>query len=185
MASIRAEKLVKRYGAFQAVHASISKLPMASSSPFSAPRAAKVFDDAYDRRSGDDHRGAIYFDGRRVNDVRARDRNVAMSFESYAVYPTISIYENIAFRCVRPMSTTGKSTARFRDIARDGADAAPEPQGRRASPSGQAQRVGWHGRWLRNPAVFLLDEPISHLDTRQRYRMRRFIKSFTRSSATP
>jgi multiple sugar transport system ATP-binding protein len=178
MASIRAENLVKRYGAVKAVHGIDFEIAdgefVAILGPSGCGKSSTMRMIAGLEPISE---GAIYFDGKRINDVRARDRNVAMSFESYALYPTISIYENIAF----PLRAAGMEGAeidrRVRDIAGKmelTALLAQKPQG---LSSGQAQRVGLARALVRKPAVFLLDEPISHLDTRQRYRMRRFIKS--------
>jgi len=178
MASIRAEKLVKRYGAVRAVHGIdfdiadgefVAILGPSGCGKSSTMRMIAGLESISE--------GSIYIDGKRVNEVRARDRNVAMSFESYALYPTISIYENIAF----PLRSAGMPNPeidrRVRDIA-EKMELVPllelKPQG---LSSGQAQRVGLARALVRKPSVFLLDEPISHLDTRQRYRMRRFIKS--------
>jgi multiple sugar transport system ATP-binding protein len=178
MASIRAEKLVKRYGAFQAVHGIdfdiadgefVAILGPSGCGKSSTMRMIAGLETITE--------GAIYMDGQKVNHVRARDRNVAMSFESYALYSTITIYENIAF----PLRSAGMEPreidGRVRDIA-EKMELTPllqlKPQG---LSSGQAQRVGLARALVRKPSVFLLDEPISHLDTRQRYRMRRFIKS--------
>lgn len=178
MASIRAENLVKRYGAVRAVHGIDFEIAdgefVAILGPSGCGKSSTMRMIAGLETITE---GSIYIDGKRVNDVRARDRNVAMSFESYALYPTISIYENIAF----PLRSAGVPNAEIdrqvRDIA-EKMELVPlldlSPQG---LSSGQAQRVGLARALVRKPSVFLLDEPISHLDTRQRYRMRRFIKS--------
>jgi len=178
MASIRAEKLVKRYGAFEAVHGIdfdiadgefVAILGPSGCGKSSTMRMIAGLESVTE--------GAIYFDGVRTNDVRARDRNVAMSFESYALYPTISIYENIAFP-LRAAGIEGREIdRRVRDIAEKMELTPLLAQRPKGLSSGQAQRVGLARALVRKPACFLLDEPISHLDTRQRYRMRRFIKS--------
>ena len=178
MASIRAERLVKRYGAVQAVHGIDFDIAdgefVAILGPSGCGKSSTMRMIAGLEAISE---GAIYIDGQRVNDVRARDRNVAMSFESYALYPTISIYENIAF----PLRSAGMDEAaidaRVRDIAEKMELVPLLPLRPRGLSSGQAQRVGLARALVRKPSVFLLDEPISHLDTRQRYRMRRFIKS--------
>lgn len=178
MASIRAEKLVKRYGTVRAVHGIdfdvadgefVAILGPSGCGKSSTMRMIAGLEEISD--------GTIYFDGRPINEVRARDRNVAMSFENYALYSTITVYENIAFPLRAAGMASGDIDSRVRDIA-EKMELLPllmqKPSG---LSSGQSQRVGLARALVRQPEVFLLDEPISHLDTRQRYRMRRFIKS--------
>ncbi len=178
MASIKAENLVKRYGALQAVHGIDFEIEdgefVAILGPSGCGKSSTMRMIAGLESISE---GTISFDGKRMNEVRARDRNVAMSFESYALYPTITIYENIAF----PLRSANVDPKEIDRQVLDIADRMEltsllhlKPKG---LSSGQAQRVGLARALVRRPSVFLLDEPISHLDTRQRYRMRRFIKS--------
>ncbi|HEX5045787.1 MAG TPA: sn-glycerol-3-phosphate ABC transporter ATP-binding protein UgpC [Gammaproteobacteria bacterium] len=116
--------------------------------------------------------GEIRIDGRRANDVDARDRNMAMVFQSYALYPHMTVRENLAF----PLRVARMDRD---EIARRVAEAAAllELDGlldrRPANLSGgQRQRVAMGRAIVRKPAVFLLDEPLSNLDARLREQMR-------------
>ncbi|NWF69159.1 MAG: ABC transporter ATP-binding protein [Chloroflexi bacterium] len=120
--------------------------------------------------------GEIYFDERFMNRVPPRGRNVAMVFETYALYPTLNVYENLAF----PLRSMGTPEAeiqkRIHDIvailqAEDLLELKPANLS-----SGQSQLVGLGRALMRQPNVFIMDEPISHLDTRLRSRMRSYIK---------
>jgi multiple sugar transport system ATP-binding protein len=120
--------------------------------------------------------GEIWFDDRLMNRVPPNERNVAMVFETYALYPTLTVYENLAF----PLRSAGKSGAeidkRVREIVgvlqcEDLVDLKPA-----SLSSGQSQLVGLGRALMRQPNVFIMDEPISHLDTRLRSRMRSYIK---------
>jgi multiple sugar transport system ATP-binding protein len=120
--------------------------------------------------------GNIYFDGELVNKVRPRDRNVAMAFETYALYPTLNVYENLAFPLRAAKWSNADIDKRVREIAAileisDLLDRKPAHLS-----SGQQQSVGLARALTRAPRVFLMDEPISHLDTRQRSRMRAYLK---------
>lgn len=178
MARITGNKVVKRYGAVQAVHGIdfdiadgefVAILGPSGCGKSSTMRMIAGLESISD--------GEILFDGQRINDVRARDRNVAMSFENYALYAPISIYENIAFPLRSARLDTAEIDRKVRDVAEKMELTALLRDKPAGLSSGQAQRVSLARALVRNPAVFLLDEPISHLDTRQRYRMRRFIKS--------
>jgi ABC-type sugar transport system ATPase subunit len=120
--------------------------------------------------------GDILFDGNTIIDKKPHERNVAMAFETYALYPTLSVYENLAFPLRAAKWSAKEIDKRVREVAEVvGISELFERKPNRLS-SGQSQSVGLARALIRNPNVFLLDEPISHLDTSQRFHMRAYIK---------
>jgi multiple sugar transport system ATP-binding protein len=128
--------------------------------------------------------GEIRIDGEVVNEVDARDRDVAMVFQSYALYPNMTIYENIRF----PLRMRGVPTAdhdrRVRKAAEmvelgDYLDRKP-----RALSGGQRQRAALARAIVRQPQVFLMDEPLSNLDAKLRLTMRAQLKHIQRQLKT-
>jgi multiple sugar transport system ATP-binding protein len=116
--------------------------------------------------------GEIRVDGVRVNDRQPKDRNMAMVFQSYALYPHLTVRENLAFplRLARmPAKEIGERVARMSKML-DLADLLDRKPG--ALSGGQRQRVAMGRALAREPAAFLLDEPLSNLDSRLRERMR-------------
>jgi len=120
--------------------------------------------------------GEIRVDGEIVNDVPPKDRDMAMVFQNYALYPHMTVYENMSFglRLKRfPKDEIGRrvqEAARILDIT-DLLDRKPrQPSG------GQRQRVAMGRAIVRNPKVFLFDEPLSNLDAKLRVQMRTEIK---------
>jgi multiple sugar transport system ATP-binding protein len=120
--------------------------------------------------------GDIYFDDRRVTDLAPGARDVAMVFQSYALYPHMSVYENLAFplrnrRVPRAsLAEAVEKTARTLGLE-NLLDRKP-----RALSGGQRQRVALGRALIRQPQVFLLDEPLSNLDARLRLEMREELK---------
>jgi len=120
--------------------------------------------------------GRILFDGRAVDHLAPRDRDVAMVFQSYALYPHMSVAENIGF----PLKLRGAKPDEIRsavaEVARRlGIEALLERRPRELS-GGQRQRVALGRALVRRPRVFLLDEPLSNLDARLRLEMRAELK---------
>lgn len=132
--------------------------------------------------------GNIRFDGQPMAEVDTSDRNVAMAFENYALYPHMSVFENIAF----PMMIPGRSQQFTKDdIKRRVTEIAAvlqidnlldrQPQ---HLSGGQRQRVALGRCLVREPAVCLLDEPIAHLDAKLRHRMYAELKRIQRERGT-
>ncbi len=120
--------------------------------------------------------GEIKINGETVNDVDARDRDVAMVFQSYALYPNMSIYENIRFPLRMRNIPQEKHDELVREAARmvelgDLLDRKPK-----ALSGGQRQRAALARAIVRHPQVFLMDEPLSNLDAKLRLAMRAQLK---------
>ena len=117
-------------------------------------------------------RGTISIGGRIVNDVDPSDRDLAMVFQTYALYPHMTVYENIAFPLKVAKIAKEERDRRVRRIARMlGLESALDRKPRRLS-GGQRQRVAMGRAIVREPAAFLMDEPLSNLDAKLRMQMR-------------
>jgi multiple sugar transport system ATP-binding protein len=123
--------------------------------------------------------GDILIGGQRVNDLDPKDRDIAMVFQSYALYPNMSVYENIRFPLKVRKVPEGEHDARVRRAAAmvelgDFLDRRPS-----ALSGGQRQRVALARAIVRQPAVFLMDEPLSNLDAKLRVSTRAQIKNLS------
>jgi ABC-type sugar transport system ATPase subunit len=116
--------------------------------------------------------GEVVVDGEKVHDVRARDRNMAMVFEAFALYPHLSVWDNVAF----PLRIRGlPKPERERRIrwALELVDLSPQAHRNvRRLSEGQKQRTSLARAIVREPVVFLLDEPVSHVEARIRTLLR-------------
>jgi multiple sugar transport system ATP-binding protein len=120
--------------------------------------------------------GTIMIGDRVVNDLTPQERNVAMAFETYALYPPLTVYENIAFPLEVMKLSPKEIQERVESVAEslsitDILDMRPDNLA-----GGQKQRVSLARALVRNPTVFLMDEPLSHVDADVRHRARADIK---------
>jgi multiple sugar transport system ATP-binding protein len=121
--------------------------------------------------------GRLRIGDRVVNHVPSRDRDIAMVFQSYALYPHLSVYDNIAFGLKIKKLDKAEIERRVADAARI---LGLEPflkRKPRALSGGQRQRVAMGRAIVREPAAFLMDEPLSNLDAKLRVQMRAEIAS--------
>ena len=116
--------------------------------------------------------GSCFIGGRRVNDVAPRDRDIAMVFQSYALYPHMSVYENMAFGLRLRKIAKAEIQSRVEDAATVLGLTEYLQRKPRALSGGQRQRVAMGRAIVRNPRVFLFDEPLSNLDAKLRHEMR-------------
>jgi len=117
-------------------------------------------------------KGEFFIDGKRANEIGPREREVAMVFQSYALYPHMSVYDNLAFGLSLQGVDEDVIEKKVLDTARilgltDYLDRKP-----RALSGGQRQRVAVGRAIIRKVGIFLMDEPLSNLDAKQRVTMR-------------
>ena len=116
--------------------------------------------------------GELYIDGELMNDIPPKNRNIAMVFQNYALYPHMSVYENMAFGLRIKKLPKDEIDRRVKDAAKIlDIDMLLERKPKALS-GGQRQRVAVGRAIVRNPKVFLFDEPLSNLDAKLRVQMR-------------
>ncbi|MEO1422483.1 MAG: sn-glycerol-3-phosphate ABC transporter ATP-binding protein UgpC [Pseudomonadota bacterium] len=128
--------------------------------------------------------GEIELAGRRVNDVEPADRNIAMVFQNYALYPHMSVRNNLAYGLKNRGTPKAEITQKVEEAAKllqigDFLDRKPSQLS-----GGQRQRVAMGRAIVRDPAIFLFDEPLSNLDAKLRNQMRLEIKRLQRRLGT-
>lgn len=129
-------------------------------------------------------RGEMKIGDRIVNDVAPKDRDIAMVFQSYALYPHMSVYRNMAFGLELRKIPKDEIDRRVREAAKILDIEHLLKRKPRALSGGQRQRVALGRAMVRSPSVFLLDEPLSNLDAKLRTSMRTEIKKLHKRLAT-
>jgi multiple sugar transport system ATP-binding protein len=178
MASVELVQVAKRYGKQSVLHPLDLTIPDGSFTVLVGPsgcgkstllRLLAGLDSVSD--------GAIMLDKKRINDLDPADRDIAMVFQSYALYPHLTVAENLAFHMqVKKVARDEQKSkiARIAGILGIGQLLQRYP---RALSGGQRQRVAMGRAMVRNPQVFLFDEPLSNLDAQLRMELRAEIKS--------
>ncbi|MCK0120119.1 sn-glycerol-3-phosphate ABC transporter ATP-binding protein UgpC [Loktanella sp. F6476L] len=128
--------------------------------------------------------GDILVDGKRINDLEPKDRDVAMVFQSYALYPNMNVYENIRF----PLKVRGIPQSEHDDRVKRASAMVELDEFLHRKPAelsgGQRQRVALARAVVREPNVFLMDEPLSNLDAKLRVSTRAQIKNLSHELKT-
>src|SRR6187397_2309573 len=174
MAEIQMQHIVKRYGdGFPAVNdvsidvADGEFLILVGPSGCGKSTLLRMIVGLEDITSGD-----MVIGGKKVNDLAPRDRNLAMVFQNYALYPHLTVYENIAF----PLRLAGASDSEVDEKVRDASKTLELDEHLERKPGnlsgGQRQRVAMGRAIVRQAEAFLFDEPLSNLDAKLRGQMR-------------
>src|SRR5574344_2550778 len=117
-------------------------------------------------------KGEAYIDGVLMNDVAPKDRDIAMVFQNYALYPHMTVFDNMAFGLKLRKYPKEEIDQRVREAAKLLDIEALLDRKPKALSGGQRQRVAVGRAIVRNPKVFLFDEPLSNLDAKLRVQMR-------------
>jgi multiple sugar transport system ATP-binding protein len=181
MAAIQLNDIVKRYGAFTGVQKLSLDIHDEEFLVLLGPSGCgKTTTMRMIAGLEEPSEGSIIIGDEVVDDIEARDRDVAMVFQSYALYPNMSVYENIRF----PLRMRGVPQAEHDALVRRAAQMVELEQYLERKPGalsgGQRQRAALARAVVRQPRVFLMDEPLSNLDAKLRSSMRVQIKHLQR-----
>ena len=184
MAEIQLKKLTKRWGNFTAVddfNLTINDkeflvlLGPSGCGKTTTMRMIAGLEDATD--------GEIFVDGKKINDLEPKDRDVAMVFQSYALYPNMNVYDNIRF----PLKVRGIDKSTHNEKVMRAVKMVELENFLHRKPAelsgGQRQRVALARAIVREPNVFLMDEPLSNLDAKLRVSTRAQIKNLSHELA--
>ena len=184
MAEIQLRNLCKRWGSFVGVDnfdltiADREFLVLLGPSGCGKTTIMRMIAGLEDTTEGD-----ILMEGRRVNDLEPKDRDVAMVFQSYALYPNMNVYENIRF----PLKVRGIDPKTHDEKVRRASAMVELDEFLHRKPAelsgGQRQRVALARAIVREPNVFLMDEPLSNLDAKLRVSTRAQIKNLSHELA--
>ncbi len=181
MASLQLKQLVKDFGAVRVIHGVDLTVNNGEFVVFVGPSGCgkstllRIICGLEEASSGD-----ILIDGQRVNEVRAADRELAMVFQSYALYPHMTVHQNMAFGLENIGTPKGEIERRVNDAAvLLRLDALMQRKPTQLS-GGQRQRVAIGRSIVREPKIFLFDEPLSNLDAELRVSMRGEISALHR-----
>ncbi len=128
--------------------------------------------------------GELYIDGKLMNNVQPKDRDIAMVFQNYALYPHMTVYDNMAFGLKLRKKPKAEIDEKVKEAARILGLETYLQRKPKALSGGQRQRVALGRAIVREPKVFLLDEPLSNLDAKLRAQMRTEITKIHHRLAT-
>lgn len=190
MASVRLEHIVKKFGKTEVIHdISLATREGEFSFLLGPSGAGKTTILSLIAGILPQNEGDIYIKDKLVNNLEPKDRDVAIAFESYALYPNRTVYGNIKFPLDAPLRkkemTEQQKDERIHEIAKllqieELLDRLP-----RALSGGQRQRIALGRTLVRRPSVYLLDEPIAHLDAKLRHQMRGELKRLQQELGIP